>query len=62
MIASFRLEVLVNLAREAGVVENVEQVRSLDATALGKSAAHRTLKAVFRPVVEERPLEAWWDL
>ena len=58
MITSFRLEVLVNLAREAGVVENVEQVRSLDATAVVKSAAHGTLKAVFRPVVGERALEA----
>ena len=62
MTTSFRLEVLVNLAREAGVVENVEQVRSLDATALGETAAHGTLKVVVRPVVEERALERWWDL
>ena len=62
MITSFRLEFLVNLAREAGVVENVEQVQSPDATALGKMAAHGTLKAVVRAVVEERALERWWDL
>lgn len=52
----------MNLAREAGVVENVEQGQSPDATTLGKWAARGTLKAVVRAVVEERALETWWDL
>ncbi len=51
--ASFRLEILGSLTRKMAVVEKVEQIPSLDATALEKSAGHVVLKAVTRPAGEE---------
>lgn len=65
MMPSFRLDILGSLAREVAAAGRLEQGRGLDATALGKAADDRFLKAVllkalYRPVVGEKGLEGWW--
>lgn len=57
---SLRLEILGSLAREVLVLEKVEQLGGLDATALEKSAGLGNLKAVVQLVMMERALEALW--
>lgn len=57
---SLRLEILGSLAREVLVLEKVEQLGGLDATALEKSAGLGNLMAVVQLVMMERALEALW--
>ena len=59
---SFRLVILGSLARAVAVLETVEQLGGLEATAPGKSAGLGDLEAVDRLAVEESALGAWWDL
>ena len=56
---SFRLEILGSLAV---VLEKVEQLGGLDATALKKSAGLPVLMTMARPVTEESAFEALWGL
>ena len=69
---SSQLEILGSQTREVAAVEEVEQVGSLDATALDSAAGHKVLEAVIlkmvtltatvRPVMEESGLEMRWGL
>lgn len=59
---SLRLVILGSLARAVAVLETVEQLGGLEATASGKSAGLGDLEAVDRSAVEESALGAWWDL
>ncbi len=56
-MASFRLEMLGIPTRKMAVVEKGKQIRSLDATALEKSARRVLRKAVTRPVGKESDVD-----